>query len=147
MTIDNLDDIRADWDVFSDRVMGGISEVYFYEMDEGNKNFYRLEGNVSTENNGGFIQSVARIKDINEEYKGIRMTVRGLRINIMFGLGLQRRFHGTDILLVLLQAKMVNIEVPFGDFKKSNFYMRKKMNISRIKLLHLQHMEKTLVLS
>ena len=46
-------------------------------MDEGNKNFYRLEGNVSTENNGGFIQSVARIKDINEEYKGIRMTVRG----------------------------------------------------------------------
>ena len=22
MTIDNLDDIRADWDVFSDRVMG-----------------------------------------------------------------------------------------------------------------------------
>ena len=40
MTIDNLDDIRADWDIFSDRVMGGISEVYFYEMEEGNKNFY-----------------------------------------------------------------------------------------------------------
>ena len=62
MTIDNLDDIRADWDIFSDRVMGGISEVYFYEMEEGDKGFYRLEGNVSTANNGGFIQSVAKAK-------------------------------------------------------------------------------------
>ena len=77
MTIDNLDDIRADWDIFSDRVMGGISEVYFYEMEEGGKSFYRLEGNVSTANNGGFIQSVAKIKDIDEEYKGVRITVRG----------------------------------------------------------------------
>ena len=107
MTIDNLDDIRADWDIFSDRVMGGISEVYFYEMEEGDESFYRLEGNVSTANNGGFIQSVAKIKDINEEYKGIRITVRGSEDNIMFGLELQHvGFHGTDILLALLQAKI-----------------------------------------
>ena len=29
------------------------------------------------------------------------------------------------------------IEVPFSDFQKSNFYMRKKMNISRIKTVAL----------
>ena len=57
MVIDNLNDVRANWSAISDQVMGGISEVNFYEMEEDGQKFYRLEGNVSTENNGGFIQS------------------------------------------------------------------------------------------
>ena len=77
MIIDNLDDIRADWRSISDQVMGGISEVNFNLLKENEKNFYRLEGNVSTKNNGGFIQSVARIQDDLSEYNGIRLTVRG----------------------------------------------------------------------
>ena len=57
MIIDNLNDVRASWSAISDQVMGGISEVNFYELEENGRKFYRLEGNVSTENNGGFIQS------------------------------------------------------------------------------------------
>ena len=60
MIIDNLDDKRANWSAISDNVMGGISEVNFYEVEEGEEKFYRLEGTVSTANNGGFIQSVIR---------------------------------------------------------------------------------------
>jgi len=60
MIIDNLDDTRANWSAISDNVMGGISEVNFYELDDGSDKFYRLEGSVSTKNNGGFIQSVIR---------------------------------------------------------------------------------------
>ena len=57
MIIDNLNDVRANWSAISDQVMGGISEVNFYEIEDNGDKFYRLEGNVSTENNGGFIQS------------------------------------------------------------------------------------------
>ena len=57
MIIDNLNDVRAKWSAISDQVMGGISEVNFYEIEETGEKFYRLEGDVSTENNGGFIQS------------------------------------------------------------------------------------------
>ena len=39
MVIDNLDDIRAPWSAISDQVMGGISEVYFYELEENGENF------------------------------------------------------------------------------------------------------------
>ena len=77
MVIDNLDNIRGNWSAISDNVMGGISEVNFYEIEEDGKKFYRLEGQVSTENNGGFIQSVVRINNSAEDFNGIRVQVRG----------------------------------------------------------------------
>ena len=75
--IDNLEDIRAEWVPFSDQVMGGISEVNAYELEENGVSFYRLEGNVSTENNGGFIQVRAEVNLRNKNFKGIRIKVRG----------------------------------------------------------------------
>ena len=77
MVIDNLDDVRANWNAISDQVMGGISVVNFYELKENDKKFYRLEGIVSTENNGGFIQSRVDININTEDYEGIRINVRG----------------------------------------------------------------------
>ena len=79
MPIDNLDDIRGDWAMISDQVMGGVSEVNFYELEEEGDKFYRLEGVVSTANNGGFIQSVVRIKENTNGYKGLRIKVRGTK--------------------------------------------------------------------
>ena len=75
--IDNLEDIRAEWVPFSDQVMGGISEVNVYELEEEGMSFYRLEGNVSTENNGGFIQVRAGVNLRNKNIEGIRIKVRG----------------------------------------------------------------------
>ena len=63
MVIDNLDDIRGDWISISDQVMGGVSEGSLFEVEEDGKNFYRLEGVVSTENNGGFLQAQVSIKN------------------------------------------------------------------------------------
>ena len=34
MIIDNLNDVKAKWSAISDQVMGGISEVNFYELEE-----------------------------------------------------------------------------------------------------------------
>jgi len=48
--------ILEDWKFFSDQVMGGVSEGKTALKKDKNKFFLRLEGTVSTENNGGFIQ-------------------------------------------------------------------------------------------
>ena len=77
MIIDNLNDVRANWSAVSDQVMGGISEVNFYEIEEDGKKFYRLEGDVSTENNGGFIQSRVGVYLNSNDFEGIRLKIRG----------------------------------------------------------------------
>ena len=77
MIIDNLNDVRAKWSAISDQVMGGISEVNFYELEENGEKFYRLEGDVSTENNGGFIQSRVALNLKAKDFNGIRIKVRG----------------------------------------------------------------------
>ena len=77
MIIDNLNDVRANWSAISDQVMGGISEVNFYEIEEDGKKFYRLEGDVSTENNGGFIQSRVGVYLNSNDFEGIRIKIRG----------------------------------------------------------------------
>ena len=77
MIIDNLNDVRANWSAISDQVMGGISKVNFYEIEEDGKKFYRLEGDVSTENNGGFIQSRVGVYLNSNDFEGIRLKIRG----------------------------------------------------------------------
>ena len=44
MIIDNVDDIRADWRINSDRVMGGVSDVFLDELNDSDISFYRLSG-------------------------------------------------------------------------------------------------------
>ena len=61
LIIEDFQDNNANWQPVSDQVMGGLSEIKFSKLTEDNINFYRLEGNVSTENNGGFIQFRAKI--------------------------------------------------------------------------------------
>jgi hypothetical protein len=59
-----LDDFNAaegraagrEWQGFTDRVMGGRSEMRSGIREEEGLRFLRMEGNVSLENNGGFIQ-------------------------------------------------------------------------------------------
>ena len=43
MIIDNLNDVRAKWSAISDQVMGGISEVNFYEIEENGEKFYKRD--------------------------------------------------------------------------------------------------------
>jgi len=57
MIIDNLENSKnRNWVYFTDTVMGGVSQGKLAFMNENGENFYRMTGNVSTENNGGFIQ-------------------------------------------------------------------------------------------
>ena len=137
MPIDNLDDIRGDWSMISDQVMGGVSEVNFYELEEEGNKFYRLEGVVSTANNGGFIQSVVSIKENTNGYKGLRIKVRGTKDKYYIWIRTPASRFPWDRYLVSFEPEedWSVIEIPFSNFKKSNFYMKKNMNVNRIKTI------------
>ena len=67
-----------DWSFFTDGVMGGISNGKAFLGKSGSDNFVRLEGKVSTANNGGFIQIRHSLtKSLDENIQGISLKVRG----------------------------------------------------------------------
>ena len=62
------------WSFFTDGVMGGVSSGKAFFGKSGTDNFVRLEGKVSTANNGGFIQIRHSLeKYLNNEIKGISL--------------------------------------------------------------------------
>lgn len=85
-----LDDFRnsqrsvygTSWEGFTDQVMGGKSTLSTGIREENGIRFLRMEGRVSLENNGGFIQvrlnleRSGRLFDARA-YKGLRLIVRG----------------------------------------------------------------------
>ena len=78
MIIDNLENSEIrNWVYFTDKVMGGVATGTFVYINEDGENFYRMTGNVSTENNGGFIQFATRVDNIDKGLQGIKIKVRG----------------------------------------------------------------------
>ena len=66
------------WDFFTDQVMGGRSTGKLEFVSSGETNYARMSGNVTTENNGGFIQFRAFLQNsLNSDIKGIKLEVRG----------------------------------------------------------------------
>ncbi len=70
------------WQYISDRTMGGVSDGQAALEQDGKILFARLTGNVSTENNGGFIQlrsrfSFANFEKDGKKIKGVRLNARG----------------------------------------------------------------------
>ncbi len=71
-------DVASRWEFIADRVMGGISygEVRF--SDDLGGHVMTLSGTVSTDNNGGFIQTRRELSiDNSEDYSGIILSVKG----------------------------------------------------------------------
>ena len=141
MIIDNLNDVRANWSAISDQVMGGISEVNFYEIEEDGEKFYRLEGDVSTENNGGFIQIRTKlIPEINSKnYNGIYLIVYGndKNYNIHLRTGLTLAPWQYYSYTFPTTKNWTEIKAPFKQFKKSNFYQPKSILGQNIKSVGL----------
>lgn len=70
------------WEGFTDRVMGGVSDMNVRVESEGTDNILHLNGNVSLENNGGFIQVRLRLDEKKRHfdasaYTGVALRVRG----------------------------------------------------------------------
>ena len=80
MTFENFKNNSSskNWEFISDQVMGGLSSGTYKIFEEENENFLRLTGQVSLENNGGFIQVRKKvIAAFKKDVKGIKITSRG----------------------------------------------------------------------
>ncbi len=70
------------WQYISDQTMGGVSDGQAILDKDGDMIFARLTGNVSTANNGGFIQirtnfSFVDLINTNKDLKGVLLNTRG----------------------------------------------------------------------
>lgn len=78
MVFEDFSDGSSGWRYFSDRVMGGVSDGGAALLQEDGVAYARLTGDVSTANNGGFVQ-VRR--DLTSAFAadstGLTLTVRG----------------------------------------------------------------------
>ena len=137
MVIDNLEnpDSRK-WIHFTDTVMGGISSGRLTYQEVDNDKFYKMTGNVSTENNGGFIQFRTAIEKVDSnDYKGIRLRVRGNGEN--YQLHLRTRMTKLPWQYYSQEFETTKdwkvIELPFNQFKKSNFVQPKSFKPNGIR--------------
>lgn len=133
--VDDLNEVSANWLPFSDQVMGGVSEVNFYKLKEQGLSFYRLEGNVSTENNGGFIQFRSEVDFKNSNFSGIRLKTRGNNEEYYVFIRTPATVLPWNYYSASFQVskEWQSIEIPFSDFKKSSFILPGKVKSSKIR--------------
>ena len=142
--LDNLDNpgvtiLGHNWQFFTDGVMGGFSSGKAkIEKVDGIK-CYRITGNVTTENNGGFIQMRVRISPPipPNDYTGIYLNAYGN--NLKYSLHIRTSY--TKLPWQYYSSKFIaknkwkKIELPFNNFGQSNFYQPEKLHYSKIKTI------------
>lgn len=122
-----VDDFRSNpetkWRFFADTVMGGVSSGRLEFKNKDGVSYARLSGDVSTANNGGFIQ-MRRTLGVKPAaaIKGVRLFVRGNNQNYFVHL----RTSGTILPWQYYQASFPTssdwreIRIPLSDFKRSS---------------------------
>ena len=124
------------WSFFSDGVMGGVSSGKAFLKKSGKDYFVRIEGNVSTKNNGGFIQIRHSLEEpLEDKIKGIRLKVRGNGEAYYI-------FIRTSSTLLPWQfykaafptsSKWSYVDLEFKDFIRSSSFLRRVIKSSSVK--------------
>ena len=129
------------WSFFTDSVMGGLSEGKAIISKIDNIKCYQMTGNVTTENNGGFIQIRTLLKPLIKanKYKGIYIKIFGNNKNYYLHVKTKLtvapwQYYSYSF---LAENKWLEIKAPFTDFTKSNFYQPKKITNQNIKSIGL----------
>ena len=138
MLIDNFSKKpQHNWQFFTDQVMGGVSEGKASIISDNNQKYVRLEGSVSTANNGGFIQIRADINTVKKEAKGIIIKAKGNGENYYIHL----RTSGTVLPWQYYQIKFPTsrnwseIKLPLANFERSSSWISKKVTGDKIKTI------------
>ncbi len=73
--------LGTEWQLVTDQVMGGVSDGELTLDNYNNRNCLRMRGDVSTENNGGFVQIALPLSEQDDfdatDYTGIELEVAG----------------------------------------------------------------------
>ena len=129
------------WSFFTDGVMGGLSEGQATISLNSEVPCYKMTGNVTTKNNGGFIQIRAPLNPSIEtkKFQGIYLKVKGnnknysLHVRTSISLGYWQYYSYS----FYLEENWIEIKVPFSNFKKSNYYQPKSLSNQRIQTIAL----------
>lgn len=132
--LDDFTDNPGDsWSYVSDRVMGGVSNGYAELLDDELGPYARLVGEVSTDNNGGFIQ-IRRWLDGKalKEAKAVKLSVRGtgddyyvfLRTNKA-----RRSWHSYRATFTTSENWSEQV-IPFSAFERSNWSLPQSFKAS-----------------
>ena len=123
------------WRYIADDVMGGVSAGNVeYKIDEDDV-IAVLKGNVSTENNGGFIQIRRDLKDINlENANSVKIVAKGnsqkyyifLRTT---GTILPWQYYASEF---TVNESFNEFVLPINNFEKSGFLLAKNINPKKI---------------
>ena len=124
---DFTDNPERRWQFYTDQVMGGVSDGRASVLSGFVGPYVRLEGLVSTANNGGFIQIRRDILNGVKDAEGILLTVRGngenyyihLNTNETIFLPQQYRYYYQAIFPT--SKDWTEVKLPFSTaFKRSN---------------------------
>jgi len=130
---------NQEWSFFTDGVMGGLSQGNVSKDNISGKSCYRMQGNVTTENNGGFIQIVAPIKPIMKvkDFEGVYIKVFGNNKRYFLHIRTPLTLAPWQYYSFSFEASSnwTLIKVPFEDFKRSNFYQPKTILNQKIKTI------------
>ena len=126
------------WQFFTDQVMGGRSIGKLDFLSEENISFARMTGDVTTENNGGFIQFRAQLGyKLMDSFEGIKLQVRGNNQDYFIhirtkGSVLPWQYYGKKF---FASSKWSEVELKFSEFQKSSSFMRKNFKPSSIRTI------------
>ena len=129
------------WSFFTDGVMGGLSQGKAIISSDDGIPCYKMTGDVTTENNGGFIQIRTILKPSIEakKYEGIYLKVKGnnqkYSVHVRTPLSIAPwQYYSYSF---YLEKKWIEIKAPFNKFKRSNQYQPKNLSEQKIKTLGL----------
>ena len=137
LTTPGLTKQKQNWAFFTDGVMGGLSQGKATITTVEGKNCYHMTGNVTTENNGGFIQIRNQLKPniSTKKYKGIYLRVYGNNEN--YSIHIRTALTMAPWQYYKFNFKTSNewnkIKAPFSEFQKSNAYQPSNLVGQKIK--------------
>ena len=129
------------WSFFTDGVMGGLSQGKAIISSIENVACYKMTGNVTTENNGGFIQIRTMLIPLIDakEFKGIYLKLKGNQKKYSIHIRTPLTLAPWQYYSYSFRANNFweEIKLPFTEFKKSNFYQPNKLPNQKIKSIGL----------
>ena len=133
---DFLDNPTKRWEFITDQVMGGVSTGNVSFMTEKGTSYARMTGNVSLENNGGFIQFRRRVTSHFEKSKqGLELKLRGNDQQYFVHI----RTTGTFLPWQHYHAPFSSnsdwtiVRIPFSMFERSSGFLSKKITAKNIR--------------
>ncbi|MBB6481386.1 CIA30 family protein [Spirochaeta isovalerica] len=134
--------LNRSWEGFTDQVMGGVSEISISRISRQNEPFVRMSGEVSLENNGGFIQIRHMLSEPfkpfdGSDYQGIRLKVRGRGDGYYIFLRTTAtvfpwKFYKSEI---MLEETWSTVDLPWSSFSEGDYGTLRAFRPDKLKSL------------